>query len=304
MSETPETPEAPETPEVSDNPAPEETSTPAEAKAEAPDTTQQPAGATGDDVPDAAPAEVPSEGGAVDDVVAEDAGADSEAQAVPEDVPAPREPDEMRDPIVEALVAAIGAAVVGSVVEKGDAWIRVAASAWRQTVQWCKDHGFTYFCFLSGIDWMPSIDLTNRNEQTYGVAAEAAVPDENTATGGYETGVAGGDTRFQVFTRLYDIERKVGITLKADLDDAKPSVESIIDVFRGADWHERETWEMFGFDFQGHPGLRHLYLPTEFEGFPLRKDFPLLARMVKPWPGLVDKEPIPGDDEEEAEAPA
>jgi NADH-quinone oxidoreductase subunit C len=106
-----------------------------------------------------------------------------------------------------------------------------------------------------------------------------------------------------VFARLYDTDRKVGITLKADLDDDNPSVESISGVFRGADWHEREAWEMFGFDFPGHPGLRHLYLPTEFEGFPLRKDFPLLSRAVKPWPGLVDKEPIPGEDEE-AEAPA
>ena len=53
---------------------------------------------------------------------------------------------------------------------------------------------------------------------------------------------------------------------------------------------------MYGFDFTGHPGLRHLYLPGEFEGFPLRKDFPLLARLVKPWPGLVDVEPMPGEE--------
>jgi NADH-quinone oxidoreductase subunit C len=69
-------------------------------------------------------------------------------------------------------------------------------------------------------------------------------------------------------------------------------------VYRGADWHERETWEMYGFQFDGHPGLRHIYLPSEFEGYPLRKDYPLLAREVKPWPGLVDVEPMP----EEAEA--
>jgi NADH-quinone oxidoreductase subunit C len=59
---------------------------------------------------------------------------------------------------------------------------------------------------------------------------------------------------------------------------------------------------MYGFVFDGHPGLRHLYLPGAFEGYPLRKDFPLLAREIKPWPGLVDKEPMPGeeagDDEE------
>jgi NADH-quinone oxidoreductase subunit C len=69
-------------------------------------------------------------------------------------------------------------------------------------------------------------------------------------------------------------------------------------VYPGADWHERETWEMFGIVFDGHPALRHLYLPFEFEGNPLRKDYPLLAREVKPWPGLVDVEPMPGEDPE------
>src|ERR687898_669626 len=49
---------------------------------------------------------------------------------------------------------------------------------------------------------------------------------------------------------------------------------------------------MFGAAFDGHPSLRHLYLPSEFEGHPLRKDYPLLARVVKPWPGLVDVERV------------
>jgi NADH-quinone oxidoreductase subunit C len=116
------------------------------------------------------------------------------------------------------------------------------------------------------------------------------------------TGIAGGDTRFQVFARLYSTRGKVGITLKADLDDADPAVESWTELYRGADWHERETWEMYGFRFDGHPSLRHLYLPGEFEGNPLRKDFPLLAREVKPWPGLVDVEPMPGEPEGEGDA--
>lgn len=50
---------------------------------------------------------------------------------------------------------------------------------------------------------------------------------------------------------------------------------------------------MFGFNFIGHPDLRHLYLPDEFVGFPLRKDFALAARVVRPWPGLVDMEEMP-----------
>jgi NADH-quinone oxidoreductase subunit C len=61
---------------------------------------------------------------------------------------------------------------------------------------------------------------------------------------------------------------------------------------------------MFGIRFVGHPDLRHLYLPSDFEGHPLRKDFPLLARMVKPWPGIVDVEPMPAELDDEAAAPA
>jgi NADH-quinone oxidoreductase subunit C len=91
--------------------------------------------------------------------------------------------------------------------------------------------------------------------------------------------------------------------LKTDVDESL-RVESWVPVYPGADWHEREAWEMYGFLFDGHPSLRHLYLPSEFEGHPLRKDFPLLAREVKPWPGLVDVEPMPGNDDEEEATPA
>ncbi|MBV8386423.1 MAG: NADH-quinone oxidoreductase subunit C [Acidimicrobiia bacterium] len=119
---------------------------------------------------------------------------------------------------------------------------------------------------------------------------------------GWKTGVAGGETRFQVFARLHSPQRKLGVTLKADLDDESPQVASIHDIFFGAEWHERETWEMYGFVFEGHPDLRHIYLPGEFEGFPLRKDFPLLAREVKPWPGLVDVEDLPAAEEARQDA--
>ena len=77
------------------------------------------------------------------------------------------------------------------------------------------------------------------------------------------------------------------------------TVDSWFTVYAGANWHERETHEMFGINFAGHPDLRNMYLPTEFEGYPLRKDFPLLARMVKPWPGIVDVEPMPAEDDDE-----
>ena len=87
-----------------------------------------------------------------------------------------------------------------------------------------------------------------------------------------------------------------------DIDEQALLAESWVPVYAGADWHERECWEMYGFVFDGHPALRHLYLPSEFEGHPLRKDYPLLSRVVKPWPGLVDVEPMPGDGDEAVEA--
>jgi NADH-quinone oxidoreductase subunit C len=89
--------------------------------------------------------------------------------------------------------------------------------------------------------------------------------------------------------------RHLGVFVKADLPDDELRVASLVPVYPGAGWHERECWEMYGFTFDGHPGLRHLYLPGEFEGHPLRKDYPLLARLVKPWPGIVDVEPMPGE---------
>jgi NADH-quinone oxidoreductase subunit C len=73
----------------------------------------------------------------------------------------------------------------------------------------------------------------------------------------------------------------------------------LIPVYAGANWHEREAFEMFGIQFEGHPRLIHLYLPDSFIGNPLRKSFPLLSREVKPWPGTVDVEAMPGRDDDE-----
>ena len=243
-----------------------------------------------------APAEEVAAAAATDEAESADAPAPA---ADPEPEPEP-EPDPVRQPLLDLLQERLGDDLVGSEIAADDMWVRVERSAWRRAGEVCKaDLGMDYFCFLSGMDWLPNTDLSaeklwDPDSETPG---EAAAPADAPAT--YETGVAGGQTRFQVFARLMSTTSKVGITLKVDLDEQDPRVDSWIPVYRGADWHERECWEMYGFQFDGHPDLRHIYLPAEFEGFPQRKDFPLLAREVKPWPGLVDKEPIPGEDEEE-----
>jgi NADH-quinone oxidoreductase subunit C len=78
-------------------------------------------------------------------------------------------------------------------------------------------------------------------------------------------------------------ERRV--TVKYELPRAEPRIPTATGIYRGADWHERETWELYGIAFAGHPRLRRLLLPDWFEGFPLRKDYELPARVEKPWPG-------------------
>ena len=205
--------------------------------------------------------------------------------------------DGLREGIVDALRAAIGEGLVDTHLSPNDdLWVRVSTDAWRATGESLKAAGFTYFCFLSAIDWMPSPYGTGEVDPDDG-------PLEIDPT--IVQGVTGGETRMQVFARVTDISRHVGVTIKADVPDpaegTSPVMDSWSSLYAGANWHERECHEMFGIGFNGHPDLRNMYLPTEFEGFPLRKDFPLLARMVKPWPGIVDVEPMP---EVEEEAPA
>jgi NADH-quinone oxidoreductase subunit C len=231
-----------------------------------------------------------------DDAATPEADAPVEEAAPTEEVAPVR--DELRAPVLEALQAALGDAVVGTEVLPGqDAWARIRVDAWGEAARVLRDDlGFTYFCFLSAIDWLPS---------PFGKSEDDAAPAPVDPSAPLDHGTTGGETRFQLIARVERPGTGLGITLKADVADGAPVAPTWSNVYLGANWHERECWEMFGITFDGHPNLTHLYLPGEFEGFPLRKDFPLISRMVKPWPGLVDVEPMPGEDpeaEETAEA--
>jgi NADH-quinone oxidoreductase subunit C len=97
-----------------------------------------------------------------------------------------------------------------------------------------------------------------------------------------------------VITHLYSIRHNHHVRLKVRCDKENPTCPTLSDVYPGANWHERETWELFGVNFEGHPHLVKLLLPEPFEGHPLRKDFELMTRVAKPWPGAVE-----GEEEEE-----
>jgi NADH-quinone oxidoreductase subunit C len=102
------------------------------------------------------------------------------------------------------------------------------------------------------------------------------------------------DEGYRVVAHLWSSRRKHGLLLRALVPREDPVVESVVDLFPGAAWHERETYEMFGIVFARHPDLRPLLLPPEFEGHPLRKEFVLAARVAKAWPGAKE----PGESEQ------
>ncbi len=213
--------------------------------------------------------------------------------------------DEGRSALLEALTSELGDSVVGQHLVPGqDIWIRVRNEDWAATADYLRNRQrFRFFDWLAGIDWMPSPfgrSLEAEVDKEVGVASESDEAESEGGADSFESAVAGscagGETRFQVLARVYSLATGIGLTVKTDVDDDL-AVPTWTEVYPGADWHERETFEMYGIEFDGHPSLRKLYLPGDFEGNPLRKDFPLMARLIKPWPGIVDVEPMPDVEE-------
>ncbi|GAA2675784.1 NADH-quinone oxidoreductase subunit C [Streptomyces lunalinharesii] len=103
-------------------------------------------------------------------------------------------------------------------------------------------------------------------------------------------------TGFRICVHLADVARRGTVRrllVRTTVPHDAPVLPTAVGVFAGAGWHERETHEMFGVDFTGHPHLVPLLLPDAFEGHPLRKDFVLAARVAKAWPGAKE----PGESE-------
>jgi NADH-quinone oxidoreductase subunit C len=91
--------------------------------------------------------------------------------------------------------------------------------------------------------------------------------------------------RFEMIYNLVSIEKNARLFVRIKLDSRNPEMESLSQIWKSANWYEREAYDMVGIKFINHPDLRRMYMPDEFEYHPLRKDFPLM--------GIPDSLPLP-----------
>jgi NADH-quinone oxidoreductase subunit C len=160
------------------------------------------------------------------------------------------------------LRARFGEDLLESSEALGQAWVRIAPDRYRELIQTLRDdHEFA-------CDFIEHVAGVDREEEG-----------------------------FDVVVQLYSTSRRHQVRVKVACDRESPTLPTISDLYPGANWHERETWELFGIVFEGHPQLVKLLLPEQFEGYPLRKDFPLTTRLAKPWPGAEEGEGSPEDEE-------
>lgn len=150
-------------------------------------------------------------------------------------------PDSLRDiGVVAALEERLPGAIVTGTLDRGEVTLEVAPA---RIVEACR--------FLKG------------EQQFVRLSAVTAVdryPQE---------------PRFEVVYHLHSIERNQRLRLRCRLDSTAAEVDSVVCVWRSADWYEREVFDLFGIGFRNHPDLRRIMMPEDWEGYPLRKDYPV-----------------------------
>jgi NADH-quinone oxidoreductase subunit C len=164
------------------------------------------------------------------------------AAAVPA-VPAGRTVDEIkRDPLVAAVVSRLGDSVVSAKELVGEITLFVERDRIVDVCRAFKQDGFVYLVDLCGVD--------------YSKFPNHAGP------------------RFSVVYTLYSFQKNARVRLRVWAAEDEP-VPSVTSVWKTANWHERETWDMLGISFSGHPNLERILMWEGFNGHPLRKDFPI-----------------------------
>ena len=141
--------------------------------------------------------------------------------------------------------------------QHGNEWARVAPANWRAVAQFLRDDPVTALNMF--------IDLTCVDR-------------------------LGRTPRFDVVMHLYSVDKKHRVRLLAAVSEEDPHIDSLVALWPGANWFEREAFDLYGVRFVGHPDLRRILMYPEFVGHPLRKDFPKEGRqpLLRRLPGSVD----------------
>lgn len=155
-------------------------------------------------------------------------------------------PESLRDRAVAAAVADFDAdAVTAGKFERGELTLEIAAGKIASVCGFLKyDQKFVRLSTVTAVDRYPS------------------------------------EPRFEVVYHLHSIEKNERVRLKCRLRGADPVIESVTGVWRGANWYEREVFDLFGIRFMNHPDLRRIMMPEDWEGYPLRKDYPITGSRI------------------------
>jgi NADH-quinone oxidoreductase subunit C len=191
--------------------------------------------------------------------------------------------------LAETLRAVVGPAATTD-VSFGQVTVDVPVEGWADAATTLRDDPSLELRFF---DWLSAYD--DGDPRAGGVDAAAddgGAVDGGDADGGGDDG-GGDDAGLAVVVNLWSTTRQHSVRLRTHVPRSGGRLATLTGAWAGADWHERETFEMFGIGFDGHPNLVPLLLPDGFEGNPLRKEFVLASRVAKAWPG--EKEPGESD---------
>ncbi len=92
--------------------------------------------------------------------------------------------------------------------------------------------------------------------------------------------------RFEVVYNLYSVPERHSLRIRAQIPEEDPCIDSISSLWAGADWHERECFDLMGISFNGHENMKRILLPEDWQGHPLRKEYPLKGR--EEWSGMEE----------------
>jgi NADH-quinone oxidoreductase subunit C len=135
-------------------------------------------------------------------------------------------------------------------VSAGDDWITVPAEAVREALGGLRSEGFRLLTFLTCVDHLAD------------------------ASGEYPK-------RFEIVYQLRNLESRAQVRVRAFVDGDPPKIDSVQDLFPPANWDERETYDLFGIVFNGHPDLTRILMPDDWVGHPLRRDYPVGGETVE-----------------------